>query len=715
MIRFLITVISFFLTACVQPPRLPPITLPEPLRPPVQSEEISAGAVEQPHSAVYTTQPPNTAFKPTPVQPPRKLATAPLSVEEFIPDFGTNSPISVNVEGLPLPAFINEVFGNLLGLSFEMDSRVQRKRDLITLRIGEPQQPLQLFRLAIQVLGNYDVGIEKQGNLIRFIRDKDSDSEMPSLIGEGFTLPEVPNAQRPIIQFIPLKVVRNSQIRFWMQQIFKDQKLTIQEDAYKNALILIGTPPLILQAMEAISVLDQPLMKGQYSVRIEPVFLSAPVLANKLIDILNAHGYGASSSPSSGSIIILPIQETNSIIVFTSDMEVLSYVQQWADQLDQLNPKTQRVDKPGLFFYPVKNTSAELIAQVLNKLPPQLNLIATEEKHKTTANKIVVDPHRNGLLFTGTGEEWVRLLPILQQMDKPPKQVLIEVTIAEITLSNQDERGIEWIINRAGLGGLDGVIGTVGSLGLGSSGLSYTLSNAGEVRAILNAFATSSRATILSTPRLMVRSGSQASIDIGTEIPTLTSQSTTNQVQAGGNTALLQQIQYRRTGILLSIKPVVYAGRRVDLDVNQQVSEARENTTSNISSPAIFNRSIQTQLTLKDGHSVLLGGQISNNRTEGWSGIPLLSEIPLIGQLFRVNRASADRTELVILIVPYVLDDAEEAKAISDSIKRQFKLLSNPLEGEEEKKEDGEKVEKTPEQNSKPPAVEENQSADEAS
>jgi len=666
--------IIFFVTACTQAKIISQPTLPKPLRPPITDDaEISTTLPEAPQT---TSKPPRTRFKPTPPVPPRKTVTAPLGEKEIIPRFATKSPISVNLDGLPLSAFINEIFGNLLGLSFEISPDVQRKRELVTLRVSEPQTPTQLYRIASQVLINYKVAIEWQGDLMRFVKAKRQAINSPSLIVEGLTLPDVPASHRPIIQFIPLKVVRNVHVRNWIQQAFKGQNLKVQEDAERNAIILIGPPQLVSQAAQAVSVLDQPLMRGQHSVRIEPAFLTANVLADQLIKVLNAHGYGASSSPHYGSIIILPIKETNTVIAFAADAGVLAYVRQWAEKLDQINPQTTKVSKPGLYFYPVKNTTAQLIADVINQIWASINLAPAQKSKETQAKraKFVVDPHRNALLFTGTGEEWARLLPILKDMDKPPKQVLIEVTIAEITLTDKNEHGLEWVINNAKLGGLDGKLGTLGGLGLGSGGLTYTLSNAGQARAVLRAFATNSRATILSTPRLMVRSGSSASIDIGTEIPTLTSQSTTNQLQEG-NSALLQQIQYRRTGILLNIKPIVYAGRRVDLQIDQQVSEARENTTSAISSPAIFNRRIKTELSLSDGQPVLLGGLISNNRSDGWSGVPVLSEIPILGQLFRVDRTTIDRTELIVIIVPYVIDDDAEAKAISETIKRRLELL----------------------------------------
>ncbi|RKZ45412.1 MAG: general secretion pathway protein GspD [Gammaproteobacteria bacterium] len=667
---FFCLLLIFLFTACTSSHKkieLP--SLPEPLRPAIIKGIDTATVFQPSKTIVQKSGIPQTHFKPTPQALPRKSTSAKLGGVERTPEFAIHAPISVNVDGLPLPAFINEVFGNLLGLSFEIEPKVQKKRELVTLRVTQPQLPAQLYQLAIQVLNNYKVAVLWQGNLMRFVRAKSGQTNIPSLIVDGLTLPHVPASHRPIIQFVPLKVVRNAQVRSWIQKAFKGHNLKIQEDARRNAIILIGTPELVKQAAEAISVLDQPLMRGQFSVRIEPAFLRADVLAKQLINILTAHGYGASSTANFGSIIILPIVETNIIIAFAMDQQILAYVKEWADELDQMNLPKNEINKPGLYLFPVKNTTAKLIANVLNSLLSSANPIATTSTSKVgkwlkTELKLVVDPHRNTLLFTCTGEVWLRLLPILKSMDIPPKQVLIEVTIAEITLSDKDERGVEWALEKANLGGLDGSLSTL-ALDVSSGGLTYTLKNADNVRAMLNVFTSTSRATILSTPRLMVRSGSNASIDIGTETPILTSQTTSNQ-QVGGSSAILQQVQYRRTGILLSITPVVYAGRRVDLKISQQVSEARENTISTINSPEIFNRQISTELSLSDGETILLGGLISNNSSEGWRGVPILSDIPFIGQLFRVNKKTADRTELIIMITPYVIDNNVEAKAISE-------------------------------------------------
>lgn len=693
-----IATLYFYFTGCAKQFAA---KMPAPLRSPMSVEETIWESNTQQAEELRTR------VQTTPSVPERKVLVK-LGEDRFMPKFKTTTPVSVNVEGLPLAAFINEVFGNLLGVTFEISNEVQTRTELVTLRVTEPQKPEELYSLAYQVLQNYQIAIELQGDLMRFIPAQAAESPLPAIVAEGLTLPDVPPTHRPIFQFIPLKVVNNSQVQTWLTQIYKGNKLTVFADATRNAIILSGPSNLVAQVAQVVELFDQPLMRGQHGIRIEPVFLPANVLAEKIISVLNMQGYAASQTPQNASIIILPIAETNIILAFATEPSTLVYVQQWAEQLDTLNSLTE---KSGLFLYQVKNTAASRLEESINKVLSQmLNTPTIAASNNTQPNqpnvnnianqqsRLVADDQRNVLLFTGTNEEWARILPILNELDKPAKQVLIEATVAEIVLTDQDALGIEWVINSANLGGLDGKVTSLANA-TGTSGLVYTLSSAGQVRAVLNAFASNSRAIILSTPRIMVRSGSQATIDVGTEVPILTSQATTDQQQEG-NSAILQEVQYRNTGTSLSITPTVYAGRRVDLQITQQVSAAQSNDTSNINSPLIQNRSLTTELSIRDGQSVLLGGLISNNYTEGWSGIPVLSQLPLVGQLFRVDKNTRIRTELVIMIVPYVIDDDNEAQAITETIKQRLELLPELLPAEDKTEGHVEKIEQTTQNNS---------------
>ena len=198
-----------------------------------------------------------------------------------------------------------------------------------------------------------------------------------------------------------------------------------------------------------------------------------------------------------------------------------------------------------------------------------------------------------------------------------------------------------------------------------------TLNRAGETRAALNAFYSDSRANILSRPRLMVKSGESASIDVGSEIPTITSSERSTE---SSGAPIISTVKYRKTGIMLTIKPIVHSSGFVEIEIEQELSEASLNVTSSIDSPSIFNRSLRTTVTLKDGGSVLLGGLISETRSKGNSGIPILGELPGLGRLFRTDTKNTGRTELVLMVVPYIIDNPEDAERITESALKFYEM-----------------------------------------
>ncbi len=627
---------------------------------------------------------PEIRFKPTPQLPSLPIEMQALPKPK--PTKFSDAPLTVNLDGMPLPAFINEVYGNILKISFEIDSALRNKTDLVTLRTESPISPSDMDALARQVLNNYGVSAERQGEVLRFIMGKGSASGEPPLLVSGRTLPEVPMSHRPVFQLVPLGVVRNVHVAGWLKQAYKGQELEIFEDPERNAVLLMGVPSVVEQAVEAVRVLDQPYMRGRHSVRIEPVFLNADELSSLLLEVLNSEGYSASQRPPMGSIIVLPVKAVNAVLVFAAEASVLEHIKEWADMLDRPSQETR--GKDGFFYYQVRNTSAEEMSKMLDKVLEGLITESAPQKDKSPSPKspkLVVDNVRNGLIFQGNTDSWERLLPVIREMDRPARMVLIEVTVAEVTLTDQEEFGVEWIFNNIKTGNVKSVLGTWGGLNIGAKGLTYILDNAGQTRALIKAFAATSRVSILSTPRVMVKSGGKATIDVGTEVPIITSQSTASDLQQSASPSILQEIQYRKTGTLLNVSPVVHSGNRVDIEITQEVSESRPNTT--INSPNIFTRKISTSLGLKDGGSVLLGGLISSSSDQGYSGLPILSDIPLLGRLFRVERENKDRTELIMLIAPYVIDNHEDAEAVTESFKKQL----YQMQGDKEKKEDKEK------------------------
>lgn len=677
----LLLVLLVLLSGC-RPSAGPQLRLSEPLLPRrahvesgQQQDSIDSAALETDAQSVtrIVTTPPALDFS---------LLSSQVREKEPL-TYPHSKAAEVNFHDLPLAAFINEVYGNILGLTFEIEPKLAKQQDLITLRTATPQLPAELDNLARQVLGNYGVAVLRQGEVLRFVAAAKGQGEVPLLVS-GRALPEVPASHRPVFQLVPLVVVRNVHVKSWLTQAFKGQDLEIFEDPERNAILLKGTAGLIEQALSAITFLDQPYMRGRQSLRIEPVYLNATELAGLLVDVLNTEGYSASLKPPMGSIIILPVVNINAVLVFAAEERVLEHIKQWALNLDK--PGKQADDK-GLFFYDVKNTTAADIAKVVNELLSGKivgsSAPATGKDGKAQvatslpvgpSQRLVVDEQRNSLIYQGEARQWQEILGLIRNFDQPAKQVLIEVTIAEVTLTDDRNVGIEWLVTGVDIGDLSGVAQTLGGLGIGGAGFSYTLDSAGQTRALLNAFASENLVNIVSTPRVMVKSGMDARIDVGTDVPIITSQQSSSELSTSGDTGILQTIEYRKTGVLLSVKPVVFSTDRVDLVVSQEISEVSSKSASDVQSPSILTRRIETSLTLRDGGSVLLGGLISTTSTDDSSGIPLLMDIPLLGRLFRVDSTSETRTMLVMLIVPYIIDNDREARAVTEAMQNQLPL-----------------------------------------
>lgn len=620
--------------------------------------------------------------------------------------------VNVNIEGMPVPAFINEFFGSILGTGFQMDPQVSRMSDLVTLRTSGPQSPQNFYRLAVQVLRSYGVSTEYTSGMVMFNRAQGGAGTVPPLVVSGRTLPEVPISHRPLFQLVELESIRVTDVVNLLNVAFKQSDaLTVQPDNARNAVILMGRPEMVRQALDAIRVFDRPSMRGRQSARLEPAFVTADELAKRLVDVLGAEGYGASlysgGASGGGAILVLPLAAANTVLVFAGDKAVLEHAVEWARSIDRPNPTA---GSDGLFYYMVKNTQAEEIVKTITGVrsnsktrEPSRDAIDGSEVGMPAAapaagaatlteaasaasggdlskGNLTLDEPRNALIYQGSATDWGRLLPLIQQMDRAPRQVMIEVTVAEVTLTNDQEFGVAWLANNSDLGKFNGRISSgVLNNATGGAGLNYLLDIGGQTRASLKALASQDRISVLSTPRLMVKSGEEANLDVGTEVPTISSQATGGIDTGGGGVGFLQTVQYRKTGILLSIKPVVYSDDRVDIELRQEVSEALPLASgSEISSPAIFNRSYSTSLSLKDGSAILIAGLMSQRQTNGNSGVPFLKDVPVLGNLFKTQKQGRNKTELVLMIVPYIIETDNQAEELTRSMAQRFELLELP-------------------------------------
>ena len=657
--------------------------LPEPIRPP--STDPDAGAGE---GAAQQEAPPSSRYEPTPgVRITRTRARG--AADELGADLA-GPPIEAAFNGVPIVAFINEVFGTELGMSFVISPGLQQKSDLVTLRLTEAVTPRQFFETARQVLQEYGVTIRERDGVLTFVATQDiTTGEIPLLIS-GRTLPEVPATHRTVFQLVPLMAARPNEVVSMLREAFPQSDLSARDDVERNSVLLKGTPERVGQALELIEVLDQPFLRGQHGLIVEPEYLTPDALAKVIEEVLVGEGYNAGRR--NGNVIFLPFDELGKLVIFAQGQKLLDHVTDWISRFDVAH---QGEVEQGFFTYEVKNTQISDIIDTLYQLVggSLADSGSTGERGGISGSEggagqgrtsgavrdspIVVDEKRNLLIFRGSGEQWAEIHKVVKQLDKPVPSVLIEVLIAEITLTEEEGSGFDFLLKNSGIdiGNVDYTLeGGTRELGLSDKGFSLNLNNAGAVRAALNLYYEDDKVSIRSQPKVLVKSGEEANIQVGNEIPVITEISQ-GSVQVGGSSNVLQQVSYRRTGVTLTITPVVQASGLVDVSIQQELSEARPSAATSLGgSPTILNRSLSTSLTLQDGGSLLMGGLIAENRSLGQTGIPGLGKVPLLGRLFRRDTYQGDRTELMVMVTPYVIRDHSEGSRLTQEIKSKLEL-----------------------------------------
>jgi general secretion pathway protein D len=664
------------------------------------------------------------------------------------PTLGTAKVETLSLEQVPLPTFIDEVYAKALKLTVQIDQAASTRTDLVTLRTGSPLPPDQLYTMASKILAGYGLAASWDGGVVHITSDTAMAAQMPDLI-RSRALPDLPRALRPIFQVVDLHQVSAADLIQTLSNAF-GTKVKVFSDLRNNTVMIFGLPENVRAAMEAIQALDQARLAGRQSLRISPVYWTASKLASKLSDLLRAEGYDASVSSSNvtggaaTAIVIVPLEASNSVVVFAADPSVLAHVQRWATDLDQ---PAKSDPSRSIFVYAVQNTTASSLGRTIqsvlggtttagsqtearldqagqtaastsssasggglsNSTPtPRAQPAAGGDDQDTpvassSSNggpRIVIDSTRNSLVFVGNAQDYERVRPVLEALDKPPREALIEVTVAEVNLDNSSSLGVEWsLFNHLG-SGLNQAAGTgtnsiptttatgsasssssstTAGIAIGTTGFNYAiLNNLGDVRLLLNAVATESNINVISTPRILAKSGTQASIDVGNEVPIITSQATSSSVSTAGTSGILQSIEYQKTGVILAVTPVVHSGDRIDLTISQEVSQAVTTTTSGISSPTIQNRNISTSLTLADGATVVIGGLISDTRSDSNTGIPYLEDIPGVGWLFKSQTVTRTRQELLVFITPFVISTDDDAATITGAFQSQMQRWPSP-------------------------------------
>jgi len=597
----------------------------------------------------------------------------------------------------PLPQMLNTVFGDILKIPYVLGPDVGARTELVTLRGAAGMSKRDFVRMVQVALRDYSLKMVIRGGAVNVVDDPTPNVSSAAYLGARPSQ-DTPQSAQIVTQFFQARSIDIQALLRLMFDIDSGARgLTLSPDPSNNSVVISGRARDVAAAVDMLRELDQPMFAGVGVARAEPVYWSAETLGKALEDTLRSEGYVVTGSPQAPrSILILAFSDANQVLMFARDPALLARAREWVSRLDQPAGIGEHVTT---FIYQAENTDAKSLADLVETPDQQgggygqarataspLGLPGTPPVATAAANgaampapatsgapiggavsqgafmggRIIVDQPGNRILFTGTAEDFTELRKLLVALDTPQKQVLVEVTIAEVTLTDQTNIGVEWFFNHSMSNGiLTG--GTLNGLGLGTSGLNldYTAKwNGLSIQAAFNAFASNNKVNILSRPRLVARSGSEANIQVGTDVPIITSQAN-SPTQAQGNTQILQTIEYRQTGTILHIKPLIYGDNRVDLVITQEISSQEANPNTVVSSPLILERNITTQLSLADGATAVLGGLMDDDYTKGNSGIPVLKDIPVLGTAMRTDTVSGNKTELIMLVTPYILQEGD--------------------------------------------------------
>ncbi|EEX13522.1 general secretion pathway protein D [Citreicella sp. SE45] len=310
------------------------------------------------------------------------------------------------------------------------------------------------------------------------------------------------------------------------------------------------------------------------------------------------------------------------------------------------------------------NRNAEEVAPILNNLllgGSETVSLSSEQGSTSAASsgsqtyKVAADTSRNALIVRATQEEHREITAMLRDLDTAARQVLLEATIAEVTLNDELNVGVRWYFQNGDVATRFSDLENGGVAG-NYPGFSAILSRGGA-NVALNALAAVTDVKVISSPTLMVVDNQEGLLQIGDQVPIARQTSS----EANADAVVLTQVEYRDTGIILKVRPRIGADGAVNLKIEQEVSDVSATRTSGIDSPTISTRKVSTHAVLADGQTLTLGGLVQERDNKTRAEVPGLGRVPVVGTLFRAKDNAKDRTELIIMIRPRVVHNAAHA------------------------------------------------------
>lgn len=571
-------------------------------------------------------QPPQTLEQQVPVEQP----VAPIPIKQPSKKRGE---VSFNFDDADVFSVIQTIFGDVLRVNYIIDPQVKGRVNFRSVAPIPVEDVLPLMEVILRLNG---IGVVEESGLYRIIPIGNLSKE-PAVVGLGREAEKIKITGKALLQVVPIYYIESAEmVRILTPFLSKDA--LIVDVPKTNHIIIVDTDANVKRLVQLIELFDSEQLK-----KIKPQVYIYPVQNSKaktVADMLNQIFLGARpSTPSTPTSV-------------------------QTGQTPQVTPKAPEVPQPRISIGP--GTTPALVSDV---------------------TRIFADEISNTLVILATPDDYALIEETIKKIDFVPRQVVIEGLVAQVTLTDNLSMGVAWSLktdvnitnikpfnNNIDLSGI--VTQNPSSLkvdptSLSSTGFTFVGTDpSGIVRAYITALAKDSRAKVLAAPHILVSDNREARIQVGQQIPLVTSETNVT-----GTTSIQRTIQYRDIGIILKVKPQVNESGLISLELSQEISSLGDAISigEGTTQPTLNKTETTTNLVARDGQTIIIGGLIREDLTKSREGIPFLSKIPLLGWLFGTTSRVNSRVELILLLTPHVIKTTEEAEQVTSGYIEKYK------------------------------------------
>jgi general secretion pathway protein D len=603
-------------------------------------------------------------------------------------------PIAVNFPSADVSVVAKSVLGDILNLPYSVAPGTVGQVSFVTPGAVARTSLLTLLETALKTAGLALTPVGP-GYLIQ------------SVAAASSSPPPAPGASGFGTEIITLQFINADELKKLLDSVLPG--VVVATEPTRNAITISGTSGQRSSARDLIAQFDVNWLRNMSFGLFVPERTDSRLIVPALEKLINAP-----DAPTRGLVRLIQMERLNGILAVSAQRQYLEDVRRWIEILDREGESSEA----RLFVYRVQNGRAKDLAKTLNgafgggssesiaaasddpfasnqpsgssqsqqTTQPQRSSIqppglsgngaaigggAPTAGYSIFGGRISADEVNNAVIVFGTPKDYAVVEDAMRKLDVVPTQVMIEAAITEVSLTDALRFGVQWNFSSGSSNfALTEGTGTTPTRVL--PGFSYFLSNS-DIQATLNALEERTNVKVVSAPKLLVLNNQTAALQVGDQVPIQTQQATSVE---NPNAPIVNAIEYRDTGVILRITPRVNASGVVLLDISQEVSDISSRTIEGISSPIISTRRVATSIAAMDGQVIALGGLFRDSKSFGKNGLPILSRIPVLGSLlFGNSRNLQQRTELIILLKPHVLRNADDGRAVTEELRSKIRTL----------------------------------------